>query len=104
MQPIDKMGLKTYKEHIEKRFTEWDKRPHTDYRMIAKNLAIDYFKLNKKLQRIEKENTKQMEEQKEDKKIIWDLIAELYDYIQDTDYIEKEYIYEQLATMQNYAK
>lgn len=103
MQPIDKMGLETYKEHIEKRFTEWDKRPHIDYRKIAKNLAIDYFKLNKKLQKIEKENAKQMAEQKEDKDIMFYWIAELYDKIEEWE-IETWEILEKLADLQQHAK
>ena len=41
---------------------------------------------------------------KTDKQIIYDLIAELYEYIQDSDYIENEYILMQLELMQQYAK
>ena len=32
------------------------------------------------------------------------MIADLYDYVEDSDYIEKEYVLEQLASIQNYAK
>lgn len=45
-----------------------------------------------------------IEEMIEDKETIFDMIAELCDYIEDNDYIEKEYILEKLATMQQYAK
>lgn len=94
----------TYKEKLQKRFEELDKKPHVDYRIIAFTLAMDYHKLDLKYKRLEKDTTKELENQKEDKKVIYDAIAELYDYIEDTDCIEKEYIYDQLATMQNFAK
>lgn len=45
-----------------------------------------------------------IEEMKEDKETIYNMIAEIYDYIEENDYIEKEYILEKMATMQQYAK
>lgn len=42
-------------------------------------------------------------EEETDKEIIYRKIADLYDYIQDSDYIEKEYILEELANIQSYA-
>lgn len=45
-----------------------------------------------------------LHEMKADKEIIYNWIAELYDYIQDADYVENEYILEQLANIQQYAK
>lgn len=49
-------------------------------------------------------NVVENEEMKEDKETIYNMIAEIYDYIEENDYIEKEYILEKLATMQQYAK
>lgn len=40
---------------IEERFNEYDKRPHTDYRLIAKYLAYDYHKLSNKYKKALKE-------------------------------------------------
>ena len=42
-------------------------------------------------------------EEETDKEIIYRKIADLYDYIQDSDYLEKEYILEELANIQSYA-
>lgn len=42
-------------------------------------------------------------EEKTDKEIIYRKIADLYDYVQDSDYIEREYILEELANIQSYA-
>ena len=42
-------------------------------------------------------------EEETDKEIIYRKIADLYDYIQYSDYIEKEYILEELANIQSYA-
>lgn len=43
-------------------------------------------------------------EDQSDKEIIYNMIADLYDYVYDSDYVEKEYILDQLASIQNYAK
>ena len=43
-------------------------------------------------------------EEKEDKETIFNWIANLCDYIEDADYIEKEYLLEELANIQQYAK
>lgn len=53
-----------------------------------------------------KEQIEQLKELKEDRKIVYNLLGELYDYIQNGmyfwDIIENEYLLEELATMQNY--
>ena len=51
----------TYKEKLQKRFEELDKKPHIDYRIIAFTLAMDYHKLDLKYKRLEKETTKELE-------------------------------------------
>lgn len=43
-----------YKQKLEKRFEEYDKKPHIDYRIIAFQLALDYHKLNAKYKKLEK--------------------------------------------------
>lgn len=48
------------------------------------------------------EDSEEIEEET-DKEIIYKKIADLYDYVQDSDYIEKEYILEELANIQSYA-
>lgn len=55
-----------------------------------KNIAIDL------------EN--ELKELKEDKEVIFDEIAELYEYIEEEDFLDKDYILEQLASIQSYAK
>jgi hypothetical protein len=48
-----------------------------------------------------------LHEQKEDKEIIFNKIAELYDYIEDRnywEYINSDFVLEQLADIQQYAK
>lgn len=54
--------------------------------------------------RIKLDTEKQIEELKEDKKVIFNKIADLRDYIYESDEIEREYILEQLQDMQQYAK
>lgn len=54
--------------------------------------------------KIKLDTEKQLEEQKEDKKVIFNKIADLRDYIYESDEIEREYILEQLQDMQQYAK
>lgn len=49
---------------------------------------------------IQKEN----EDRKDNQEIAYDEIAELYDYIEDKWIVEKEYILEKLAKIQNYCK
>lgn len=44
------------------------------------------------------------EEEQTDKQIIYNKIADLYDYVQDSDTIEKERILDELANIQQYAK
>lgn len=51
-----------------------------------------------------KDLQEELKELKEDKEVIYYKIADLCEYIEDNDYIEKEYILEQLADMQQYAK
>lgn len=43
-----------YKQKLEKKFEEYDKRPHIDYRIIAFQLALDYHKLDAKYRKLEK--------------------------------------------------
>lgn len=70
-----------------------------------KNLIIDQQnKLIDFLYKEQAQHVEQINEKNENLNIIYNIIAELYEYIQDGDYIENEYILEQLATMQNYAK
>lgn len=70
-----------------------------------KNLIIDQQnKLIDFLYKEQAQHVEQINEKNENMNIIYNMIAELYEYIQDGDYIENEYILEQLATMQNYAK
>lgn len=70
-----------------------------------KNLIIDQQnKLIDFLYKEQAQHVEQINEKNENLNIIYNMIAELYEYIQDGDYIENEYILEQLATMQNYAK
>ena len=54
--------------------------------------------------RIKLDTEKQIEELKEDKKVIFNKIADLRDYIYESDEIERGYILEQLQDMQQYAK
>lgn len=49
---------------------------------------------------IQKEN----EDRKDNQEIAYDEIAELYDYIEDKWIVEKGYILEKLAKIQNYCK
>lgn len=95
----------SYKEKLQQRFAEYDKRPHTDYRIIAFQLAMDYHKLDTKYKKLQKEN----EEIKSDKNDIFYKIATLCDYIEDTDSYEidehtKQYLLEELAAIQQLAK
>lgn len=70
-----------------------------------KSLIIDQQnKLIDFLYKEQAQHVEQINEKNENLNIIYNMIAELYEYIQDGDYIENEYILEQLATMQNYAK
>ena len=46
----------------------------------------------------------ELKELKEDKEVIFDEIASLYEYIEDEDFLDKNYILEQLAKIQSYAK
>ena len=70
-----------------------------------KNLIIDQQnKLIDFLYKEQAQHVEQINEKNENLNIIFNMIAELYEYIQDSDYVENEYILEQLATMQNYAK
>ena len=55
-----------------------------------KDYAIDLENENKEL--------------KESMKNIYEMISELYDYIENDDLIEKQYILEQLASIQNQTK
>ena len=51
---------------------------------------------------IEKE--RKMEEMQNNLDIIYNKISDLRDYVSDSDYIEREYILEELQNMQQYAK
>lgn len=79
---------------------------HQDNREISEeiwDLATKY--VNKNEMYLEDEEwTWKWDEDKDDKMTIYDKISELYDYIQDADYLEKEYILEELANIQQYAK
>ena len=55
-----------------------------------KDYAIDLENENKEL--------------KENMKNIYEMISELYDYVENDDLIEKQYILEQLASIQNQTK
>lgn len=90
----------TYKEKLLKRFEEYDKRPHIDYRQIAFNLGLDYHKLSNKYKKLENEN----KELKEDKETIYQTACELVEYLENTDYIETEQLDSYIATIQQYSK
>lgn len=72
----------------------------TDIRWV---IATELLNTNLKW-KIKLDTEKQLEEQKEDKKVIFNKIADLRDYIYESDEIEREYILEQLQDMQQYAK
>lgn len=95
-----------YKEKLQKRFEELDKKEHIDYRMIAFQLWLDYHKLDTKCKKSQKETEttkKELEEKQEQLDAIFNWIAELYDIIEEweTDY---NFILEELARIQNYCK
>lgn len=106
----------TYKEKLLKRFEELDKRPHTDYRLIALNLGVDYHKLSNKNKKLDKEVDKwrskynnlktENEELKEDKAAIYKTACDLVWYLEDTEkeLREQEEIDNFIAVIQNYSK
>lgn len=60
----------TYKEKLQKRFEEMDKKPHINYRMIAFQLWLDYHKLNGKYEKLQKENESLKAQLKEAKEFL----------------------------------
>ena len=75
------------------------KKAYTDACIIA----WQYGKALDKTQQ-EKENLcKKLQEKKENLEIIYSKIAELWDYVYDSDYVEKEHILQELENMQIYA-
>jgi len=101
-----------YKEKLQKRFEELDKKEHIDYRMIAFQLWLDYHKLDTKYKKSQKETEttkKELEEKQEQLDAIFNWIAELYDMIEEReiDYWTIDwtsFILEELARIQNYCK
>lgn len=101
-----------YKEKLQKRFEELDKKEHIDYRMIAFQLWLDYHKLDTKYKKSQKETEttkKELEEKQEQLDTIFNWIAELYDMIEEweIDYWTIDwtsFILEELARIQNYCK
>ena len=97
--------MATHKKNVLKRFEKRDQDKHTNYRTIAYTLAYDYHKQTIKIYELE-QKIEQLKELKEDRKIVYNLISELYEYIQNGmyfwDIIENENLLEKLATMQNY--
>ena len=93
------------KKALEARFEKIDKDPHTDYKIIAFELAKDYKRLLKKCEKLEKQNVVKNEEMKEDRKTVYDTVCELSEYIEDTEneFLEKEKIFGYIATIQNYS-
>jgi hypothetical protein len=71
-----------------------------DYRDV-----IDWIDdIQSKMRFVMDQNKENKSEEESDKETIYNMIADLYDYVEDSDYIEKEYVLEQLASIQNYAK
>ena len=96
----------TYKEKLQKRFEELDKKEHTDYRMIAFNLWLDYHKLGTKYKKSQKETEtakKELEEKQEQLDAIFNWIAEFYDIIEEWE-MDENFILEEFARIQNYCK
>lgn len=71
-----------------------------DYRDV-----IDWIDdIQSKMRFVMDQNKENKSEEESDKETIYNMIADLYDYVEDSDYIEKEYVLDQLASIQNYAK
>jgi hypothetical protein len=67
----------------------------------------EYWKALESVQQEKNELYEKLHEQKEDKEIIFNKIAELYDYIENRnywEYINSDFVLEQLADIQQYAK
>lgn len=95
-----------YKEKLQKRFEELDKKEHIDYRMIAFQLWLDYHKLDTKYKKSQKETEttkKELEEKQEQLDAIFNWIAELYDIIEEWE-MDGNFILEELARIQNYCR
>ena len=108
----------TYRETLLKKFEKWDKRPTIDYRQLALNLGVDYHELDKKYKRLYKYNEiwernhekeikdlkQEIKNLKQDKEIARDLVWDLVEYIDNTDYIEPEALNGKIASIQNYLR
>lgn len=95
-----------YKEKLQKRFEELDKKEHIDYRMMAFQLWLGYHKLDTKYKKSQKETEtakKELEEKQEQLDAIFNWIAELYDIIEEWE-MDGNFILEELARIQNYCK
>lgn len=45
----------------------------------------------------------QIKDLKDDRETVYEIAAEIYDYIEENDCIEKEYLYEMLAKIQRFS-
>ena len=97
----------TYKEKLLKMFEILDWRKGTDYRQIAFYLGLDYHKLDNKYKKLEQKNKElenEVKQLKEDRETARDLVWDLVEYIENTDFIEAEPLNEKIATIQNYLR
>ena len=97
----------TYKEKLLKMFEILDWRKGTDYRQIAFYLGLDYHKLDSKYKKLEQKNEElenEVKQLKEDRETARDLVWDLVEYIDNTDYIEPEALNGKIASIQNYLR